>query len=59
MYTKFGCSVDESIGSEQRQRSLFVGLLGSKLASEAALLSFLLQNCGDELRAAPLTYLAI
>ena len=45
-----------SISSERRQRGLSKELLGANLASEAALFSFPLEGCGEELRAAPLAY---
>ena len=45
-----------SIASERKQRALSKELVGSNLASEAALFSFPMESCGEELRPAPLVY---
>ena len=45
-----------SIASERKQRALSKELVGNNLASEAALFSFPMENCGEELRPAPLVY---
>ena len=38
------------------KRALSKELVGSNLASEAALFSFPMESCGEELRPAPLVY---
>ena len=44
------------IASERKQRALSKELVGNNLSSEAALFSFPMESCGEELRPAPLVY---
>lgn len=45
-----------TVASERKQRALSKELVGNNLSSEAALFSFPLESCGEELRPAPLVY---